>query len=422
MGEIVEYKSYQEYKQELDGELQRTAEGFVRIGYLLKVARDTNILEESGYKTVTEFAEAEYNLNKTQVSRFISINDKFSEGGYSDHLLENYKGFGYAKLTIMLQIPEEINEELSVDMSKSDIQAVRDEIGEEQKVSNIEVVLEGHRKGQEDMNMGERVVHSLGEAEPELFKAVFNAFNEKHQLEDLKPAIKAIMAPDGERIYSVRIMGVGRVMLAVSDTDNRCSITPVRTPEEKKVIPWEELIDMLYLLMISAECDEAEKAWEEIYEKDFPGEKVEVAPVQQKEEPKKEQKKQSKVVKAKPENAWGVSEPRLHDYEESIPEPDPVEEEEEIVEMPAAVVEENIPGQDTVEAHEEWMPEPAETPIKTETGDDKARQIYYDSFLNNMELAKSNAEDGMYDIALNDLEDAKRYLKKLMELSQEGKS
>ena len=79
MNEIMYQKSYEEYKAELDGELQRSAESFVRIGYLLKVARDTNILEESGYKSVAAFAEAEYNLNKTQVSRFISINDKFSE-------------------------------------------------------------------------------------------------------------------------------------------------------------------------------------------------------------------------------------------------------------------------------------------------------------------------------------------------------
>ena len=59
MEEITRYKSYEEYKKELDGELQKTAEGFVRIGYLLKVARDTNVLAESGYKSVAEFAEAE---------------------------------------------------------------------------------------------------------------------------------------------------------------------------------------------------------------------------------------------------------------------------------------------------------------------------------------------------------------------------
>ena len=42
MEQVIEYRSYQEYKQELDTELKKTAEGFVRIGYLLKVARDTS--------------------------------------------------------------------------------------------------------------------------------------------------------------------------------------------------------------------------------------------------------------------------------------------------------------------------------------------------------------------------------------------
>ena len=88
MEQIITYRSYQEYKQELDTELKKTAEGFVRIGYLLKVARDTNILAESGYKNVVDFARAEYGIDKTQVSRFIQINDKFSQGGYAPELKE----------------------------------------------------------------------------------------------------------------------------------------------------------------------------------------------------------------------------------------------------------------------------------------------------------------------------------------------
>ena len=81
MEQIIYRKSYQEYKQELDAVLTRTAEDFVQIGYLLKVARDTNILADSGYANVTDFAKAEYGIDKTQVSRFININDRFSENG-----------------------------------------------------------------------------------------------------------------------------------------------------------------------------------------------------------------------------------------------------------------------------------------------------------------------------------------------------
>ena len=106
-------------KAELDGELQRTAEGFVRIGYLLKVARDTNVLAESGYNSVAEFAQAEYGLDKSQVSRFIRINDEYSEEGYSDRLQERYREFGYAKLSLMLLLPAAVNEEISANFSKS---------------------------------------------------------------------------------------------------------------------------------------------------------------------------------------------------------------------------------------------------------------------------------------------------------------
>ena len=39
--ELMEYtKTYQEYKQELDAVLTRTAEDFVQIGYLLKVTEE----------------------------------------------------------------------------------------------------------------------------------------------------------------------------------------------------------------------------------------------------------------------------------------------------------------------------------------------------------------------------------------------
>ena len=88
MGELTNYSSYREYKQALDTELKQTAEGFVRIGYLLKLASETDILAGSGYATVNVFGLAEYGLENRQVWRFIHIYDRFSEGGFSDCLQE----------------------------------------------------------------------------------------------------------------------------------------------------------------------------------------------------------------------------------------------------------------------------------------------------------------------------------------------
>ena len=67
--ELVEYSSYKEFKAETDRvmtNLKRamgeTAIGFVEMGYQLKVARDTQVLQQSGYTSLTAFAAAEYPL------------------------------------------------------------------------------------------------------------------------------------------------------------------------------------------------------------------------------------------------------------------------------------------------------------------------------------------------------------------------
>ena len=121
-------KSYKEFKAELDSDMARhndnmgqVAAAAVQVRYRLKVARDTNVLRDSGYTSVTAFAAAEYKLEKSQVSRFIAINDRFSEGGYSLKLREQYQDFGYAKLTLMLSIPDELNEVLTPDLSKTNL-------------------------------------------------------------------------------------------------------------------------------------------------------------------------------------------------------------------------------------------------------------------------------------------------------------
>lgn len=331
MDAIMYQKSYSEYKAELDRELQSSAESFVKIGYLLKVARDTNILAESGYKTVAEFAEAEYSLNKTQVSRFMSINDKFAENGYSERLADKFQGFGYAKLTIMLQIPEEIAQELSPEYTKAEIQAVKDEIDEEKKVSDIEVMMEGSRPELDEMTILEKVVHQLGETEPEIFKQIYEIGEHGHISEE---TIKEAMAPTGEKVYSVRIQGMGRVMLFLKASADRISIAPVRTPEEKQYFDWQALAECWWL-MFDVQCESAEKAWEYIYEKDFPR-KDKIAPVQQpaKAAQKPVPKKESKVSKAKT--------PKKPEKTKTEPVPVP---------------DEQLPGQMEVADYPELMPE-----------------------------------------------------------------
>lgn len=287
MNEVLYTKTFSEWQQELDTELVKSAESFVKIGYLLKVARDTDILANSGYGNVVEFAKARYGLDKTQVSRFIHINDRFSEDGNSAELQDRYKGMGYAKLTIMLQLPDEINEEISTDFSKSEIEDIKKEIDEENKISDIEVWMEGTQEEAEKYNELGQVMYQLLHDMPELFIKIAQSSIETEELMN-------VLAPSGEMIYSVRIPGTGRLMLSIKVNTGRITITNVRSMEKTE---WntEDLADFVVDIFSRADTEDPAKAWTSIYEEEYP-KKAEIAPVQQE---KPVQRKEKKVQKAK---------------------------------------------------------------------------------------------------------------------------
>lgn len=303
-------QTYNEFKIEFDYEnselkknMERTAKSFVRIGYLLKVARDTDILKESAYGSYTEFAEKEYHLDKSQVSRFININDKYSKGGNSEELDDKYSGFEYSKLAIMLTLPDKVAEELTPEYTKSEIQAVKEEIEEEKKVTDIEVMMEDKPEVPNDFSMLEHALFYILENEPELFVALadehFFGINPKDE------RIPEIMAPAGAKTFSVRIPTMGKYMLIFKDGD--ISLINIRNNTKEKVTASDLGRALIKIYDVNEEKDPAddkldssEELWEHIYDAKFP-EKEEVAPVQQKKESKVASSKPEKVKYEKPE-------------------------------------------------------------------------------------------------------------------------
>lgn len=302
-GEVLninnEYDTYQEYKAAVDAELQRAAEGFVIIGYLLKLARDTDILKESGYRSVNEFAEAEYGLDKSQVSRFIRINDEYSENGYSDKLQEKYRDFGYAKLAMMLTLPAAVSEELTAAYTKSEIGMIKEEIEAERNVSDLEVMLEEKDRQQEGYGIVGKVLHQLGHDDPELYLKLYDAvmntaYDESGDVFQRGSVITEVLAPSGEAIHSVRIAGEGRKLLSIKGPDTNPVIIDVRS-NSKDYISWYDFIEEAEELY--GKIVEGKDGWEQLYGEPFPVKEepknTPVAPVQ----PKKEKK----VTKAKVE-------------------------------------------------------------------------------------------------------------------------
>ena len=364
---VITYTDYKQYKEELDTELQKSAESFVRIGYLLKVARDTNILRDSGYANVNEFAQKEYGLDKTQVSRFININDKFSEDGYSERLKMEYRGFGYAKLSIMLLLPDEVNNILSPAYSKAEIQAVKEEVEEEKKISDIEVMLEHKDEMQQGMeNNLTRAVNQIGKDIPELYVELYQAYTTGASLQK----IKELLAPAGEKIYSVRLPGIGKMMLSVKENEDRLTLVNVRTGEMEE-FDWG---DMKQAIADNIDCEmSAEESWAKTYGEEFP-KKEEVAPVQQE---KAVPRKESKVSRAKVEKEEEkAQEPEKQESKVQQPEEEKEPEEpkeemqqdktDEAVEEPEKEPEPQVEGQTDIYDHTEYLPEGMERPEEKE--------------------------------------------------------
>lgn len=235
---IVDVRDYTSFKQAFRLELTKASQSFVRIGYLLKRARDEDtLLKDSGYSDVNDFAKSEFGLDKSQVSRFMRINDRFSIGGYSEHLMEKYENFGSSKLSLMLLLPDEINEELTPEYSKSDINAIKSEWEAEQKISDLEVLME-EKDGPDEFLAA--VVKELNDEHPDEVAYFHETLRmaEKLNVEPSVEDVKEAFMPDGDRTYNIRISGQGRFM--VNMKADGINVVSMRDTTQKSPVSWEE--------------------------------------------------------------------------------------------------------------------------------------------------------------------------------------
>ena len=323
--EIYSYSqisTHEQLKTALRHELNAAAVSFVRIGYLLKTARDTDILGES-YTDVNDFAQKEFGLDKSQVSRFMAINDRFSIGGYSEHLEDKYEGFGSTKLSMMLLLPDSINENLSPEYSKSDILTIKEEYQAEQQISDIEVLLEEPAPQPETDNdeFLTLIIRELIEEHPGPAKTI--KWGTQHSLTITSADVADSYLRDGDSAFNIRISGMGRFL--VSCKTSGVVITNMRSGENSPVT-WQEFKDVLLTELET-------KEWEEPHVEVKPKKKVEKSVStsknthknEKKEEPKP--KEEPKSQPEEPENNENMPEESISEIENV--EVAPVQQEEE---------------------------------------------------------------------------------------------
>lgn len=366
--ELCQITDYQTFKETLGAELRASAEGFVRIGYLLKQARDTDILYESGYKNLTEFAQAEYGLTKDIVSRYIAINDKYSENGYSDQLREEFRGFGVAKLAEMLTLPESVVEEMRPELTKNEIRELKEAVKEEEKVTDIEVAIEAAEVKESapevaEMSLLERALIEVFRSEPEHYCRIREYI--MNDLPDIERRFAEELAPAGYMIYTVRVAGIGTLMIKFDES--MMTITNIRSGE-KQSFSYQSILSTESSFICGDAADKHEQAWTRLTGMPFPektAEKEKVAPAQ----PKKEHVKTVKPDKKKAEEEMHKADEKLANSPADYMTP-PAESEEKDEEIQKNEVEEHTESEEAA-GTESDQTDQTEQSDKSEAGDNK---------------------------------------------------
>lgn len=326
MEELLNIRTYREFKVAMDRKVLNQAEGFVRLGYLLRKARDTEILRDSGYPSVVAFAEGEYGLTETYVSRYIAINKRYSQDGYSPFLKERFQGYGMAKLAEMLTLSDEVVEALPPELSRADIQEVKREIRQEQEITDLEVLMEKAELEEaedktKEKNILERWLQVYIRENEEEWSRAKKTMPEAEQ-EDW---VMDFLAPTGIAAKMARIKGEGKWMLTIKGKHLPLELLNLRT-NEKEVYALKDCAEVMTRIRMQEE-EQEQKQIQAKQEKEREGQEIKLAPVQETDAGKfkpEEKKETQNTVEQEIKEAGEVWEEErqmeVEDYPEILPE------------------------------------------------------------------------------------------------------
>lgn len=434
------YQSYEEFDRIFSGKIQETKEhmktvagDFVEIGYLLKRARDTDILKASGYRNIYEYAEDKYNVDKSEVSRYIRINDRFSEGGYSPQLQNQYQDFGVAKLAIMLQLPDAVNEELTPEFSKAEIQTIKEEIDAERQITDIEVMIEEPPAWQQDEDTLEyKALKQLIHDEPELYLNLCTTKAAEQEKE-----LFSLLAPMGAKMYTVRIADTGRFNITIKENAETIALINIRS-EEKWNYPKQQIAEILRVMLAVPEGEEKEH-WSQLYGEEWPireekpeqkkpkPSRVTKAKVEQKKPIRKEEPEKEKVAPVQQNPEEKVENTiRQQDSQKEVPE-QPEENGEEVLSgevedgsEPVTIcnqLKEEIPSDEAKTTPDGVNTEHEMDSVKmTEEEYEHQMQEYFTLFEERVSDARISIKRNAYNLALSEIKDAAKMIQNMQEL------
>ena len=97
----------------------------IAVGYYLKVIRDRELFRDAGYRNIWEYAWGEYGFSKSTAHRYMARNDRFSVGGNSPVMAEEYREYSRAQLQEMLSLDAEQMEQVTQEMTVREIRELK---------------------------------------------------------------------------------------------------------------------------------------------------------------------------------------------------------------------------------------------------------------------------------------------------------
>lgn len=302
----ITLNEYISIKEDIKRRLNHLAESFVAIGYRLKQIRDTEAYRQDGYNTIYEFAEKELGLTKSPTSRFMAINDKYSIGGNSLELREEFIGLGKSRLSEMLTMDPEDYVLITNQTSIKDIR----EIKRMEKAAEDNEVL---TKFQE--------VLRKEYASPDRRKELIEIANAKC-IDDIKAAV----IPEGYRLMK-------KGVLVIKFEDEKIAVRTMGVSGVQE-LTWSEILNEYDQAFDLGAADPWKATYGEIEEE------VKPKKVEKKPESKKPTKAESKPVATSQQEEQVVSQTSIEkDFPEYLPEDLKVEiEQTNKVEVPETVM------------------------------------------------------------------------------------
>ncbi len=105
--------------------LRDAARNVIAVGFYLKRIRDKELYLDAGYKNIWDYAAATFGFSKSTASRYMTRNDKFSVGGNSPILAEEFREYSKAQLQEMLSLDAEQMSAVTPDMTVREIRDLR---------------------------------------------------------------------------------------------------------------------------------------------------------------------------------------------------------------------------------------------------------------------------------------------------------